>query len=184
MDHILCLPGPLDLQLACAVRYSGQYHSRNARDTVRRLMNVAKPDDFPYVPNTTSIERISVSSRSYAIGKQFCSVCGSVDPCDYGMLESYMSAGLSGRENYPDGVEMQDWMEPYLTYERRACGVCQENGMYHRLTITSTLRDVPPIVLRDVIHDSLIFSESLSFDGAVVSLKLGNILCRPRPFHL
>ncbi|KAJ7032224.1 hypothetical protein C8F04DRAFT_1185277 [Mycena alexandri] len=170
-NHLSPLMGELATALQTVVE--GSTSLEQARNRVRRLMNTTRPAYFPYGPNTTSIDRIAETlfpSRYYAVGKQSCTGCGYVDPRDYGILESYMSAGLSSQQDYPHGVEMKDWMNAYLSKERGACAVCQGNGGYCRLTMTSTLRDVPPIVLLDLDHESLIMSEKLSFicDGAAV----------------
>ncbi|KAJ7119975.1 hypothetical protein C8R43DRAFT_900851, partial [Mycena crocata] len=57
---------------------SQQMTFERARDHIRRRMHDLKPEDFPYGPNTTSIDRIAnciLPSSHYALGKQVCPMC-------------------------------------------------------------------------------------------------------------
>ncbi|KAJ6467983.1 hypothetical protein C8R47DRAFT_990276 [Mycena vitilis] len=153
----------------------------DARNSVRRSMSNAKPDYFPYGPNTTSIDLIAqviLPSRYYAVGRQSCSLCGYVDQRDYGVLESYLSAGLSTRQTYPEGVHLQVWMDRYMSNGRNNCPACRLSGVRTRLTMATTLRDVPPMILLDLSSNRLVFSNELRFtcQGVGVSLKLRGII--------
>ncbi|KAJ7705227.1 hypothetical protein B0H16DRAFT_1346322 [Mycena metata] len=175
--------GPIMGELAAALRsvVNGGKSLEQARNTVRRSMHTAEPEYFPYGPNTTSIDRIAevlFPCKYYATGKQSCSECGYVDPCDYGLLESQMSVGLSSQQDCSNGVGLQSWMNTYLRKGRGACPVCRASGRHCRLDMNSTLRDVPPIILLNLDHESFIFNEKLSFvcEGVMVSLKLRGII--------
>ncbi|KAJ6460798.1 hypothetical protein C8R47DRAFT_993771 [Mycena vitilis] len=161
--------GELAMLLQSAVEH--RISLEDARNSVRRSMSNSKPDYFPYGPNTTSIDLIAqviLPSRYYAVGRQSCAVCGYVDQRDYGVLESYLSAGLSTRQTYPEGVQLQVWMDQYMSNGRNNCPA----------SMATTLRDVPPMILLDLSSDRLVFSDELRFtcQGAVVSLKLRGII--------
>ncbi|KAJ7155806.1 hypothetical protein C8R46DRAFT_910619 [Mycena filopes] len=151
------------------------------RNTVRRKMNAAKPNDFPYGPNSTSIDRVALSifpTKYYGVGRQSCARCGHGDPRSYGMLESCLSAGLSDRQEYPEGVELQQWLSEYLAKGKQPCPTCRANGVRQRLKMLTILRDVPPIIIFDITHEKLIFSEKLTLLRAesLVTLRLRGII--------
>ncbi|KAJ6528833.1 hypothetical protein B0H19DRAFT_896806, partial [Mycena capillaripes] len=173
------LMGELALLLQSVVE--GRISLEEARNLVRRSMNRAKPEYFPYGPAMSSIDRVAeviMPSKYYAAGRQSCHGCGYIDGQSYGMLESYMSAGLSSRRTYPDGVNLREWLSEYLTKGRQSCPTCRLRGIKCRLTMTSTLRDVPPIILLDVNHEKLVFSDQLVLvcQGAVVTSSLRGII--------
>ncbi|KAJ7027195.1 hypothetical protein C8F04DRAFT_965550 [Mycena alexandri] len=153
----------------------------HARNVVRRGMHSRKPDLFPYGHNTTSIDRIAqhvFPSKFYAVGRQSCISCGFVDNKTYGMLESYLSAGLSTRIEYPEGVEMSTWMHNYMTQGKQHCPSCRMTGVRQRLAMSSEVRDVPGIMLFDLTHDKLLFSDDLTFEvrNQQINMKLRGII--------
>ncbi|KAJ7183739.1 hypothetical protein C8R46DRAFT_883813 [Mycena filopes] len=159
----------------------GRMPFERARDIVRRGMNARKPDYFPYGHNSTSVDRVAqilLPSKFYAVGRQSCSTCGYVDPVSYGMLESYLSAGLSTTREYPNGVELRSWISDYLTTGRRSCPTCSIRGVRSRFTMRTVVRDVPPIMLLDLSHDKLLFSNELAFqvNGVEVKMKLRGVI--------
>ncbi|KAJ7153845.1 hypothetical protein C8R46DRAFT_897874 [Mycena filopes] len=154
----------------------------NARNTVRRAMNRARPIDFPYGHNSTSIDRIAqrvFPSKCYAVGRQVCEWCGFLDPVSYGMLESYMSVGLSTRRDHGKGVELLEWVTTYLAKGRQICQPCRLSGNPgRRLSMKSTVREVPPLMLFDLTHDKILFSDKLEFEigGKREILRLRGII--------
>ncbi|KAJ6530257.1 hypothetical protein B0H19DRAFT_967794 [Mycena capillaripes] len=152
-----------------------------ARDLVRQSMNAARPDCFPYGQIGTSIDRIAqilLPSKFYATGKQSCNQCGYTDAHIYGMLESYLSVGLSNRYSYPEGVQLRDWLTRYMAKGRQGCPICRQNGLAQRLHMLTTLRDIPPIMLFDINHDRIVFSEELVLvcEGTIATLRLQGII--------
>ncbi|KAJ7182675.1 hypothetical protein C8R43DRAFT_868555 [Mycena crocata] len=152
-----------------------------ARDIVRRRMHDHAPDSFPYGANFTSIDRIATAlmpSVPYAIAKQVCPLCGHRDRHSYGMLESYLSAGLSNRQDYRQGVPMQEWVNKYLTTGRTSCGECGRAGRRVRMIMNTVLRDAPPLMLIDINHHQLDFSGDLRFitEAGNITMKLRGII--------
>ncbi|KAJ7016600.1 hypothetical protein C8F04DRAFT_981158 [Mycena alexandri] len=153
----------------------------NVRNMVRRGMHAIKPDYFPYGHNTTSVDRIAqilLPSKFYAVGNQSCSRCGYIDRRNYGMLESYLSAGLSTRRQYPEGVPIADWVSQYLATGRQTCPLCRQEGVRQRLNMTTKLRSVPPIMVFDLSSDRLVFNDDLKFSCGeeTIVMKLRGII--------
>ncbi|KAJ6481340.1 hypothetical protein C8R47DRAFT_1284520 [Mycena vitilis] len=170
-------------QLALAMNSvsEGRVTFEQARNAVRRGMHSLKPNDFPMGSRTTSIDKIATSilpSKYYGVGRQSCSSCGYLDAVSYGMLESYLSAGLSTNQNYPVGVPLQDWMSKYLSHGRRACPSCASIGRRVRLGMNVAIREVPPLMLFDLNHCKLVLDNELKFnvDGVVSALRLRGII--------
>ncbi|KAJ7109034.1 hypothetical protein C8R43DRAFT_1161765, partial [Mycena crocata] len=145
------------------------------RDLSRRSLHAKDPEAFPYGHNMTSIDRIAskmLPSAPFAIGRQFCDECGHMDRRSYGMLDAYLSAGLSSRREYPEPVRIQSWLERYLSTGREACSDCRRRGIHSRLRMRSTIRDVPPIMLFDINHTRLSFTEDLALECTAGMIKL------------
>ncbi|KAJ7270164.1 hypothetical protein B0H12DRAFT_1008958 [Mycena haematopus] len=155
--------------------------AETARNLVRASMHITKPEYFPYGHNTTSIDRIAqiiLPSKFYAMGKQKCNKCGYADPYSYGMLEPYLSAGLSDRYIYPNGVQLSDWLTQHLAKGRGVCPLCSILGVRQRLDMTTTLWNTPPVMIFDITHDKIIFSKELALvcNNRVETLKLRGII--------
>ncbi|KAJ6514262.1 hypothetical protein C8R47DRAFT_962284 [Mycena vitilis] len=170
-----------DFAVAMRSVLEGRITFEQARNVVRRSLRTAKPDVFPNGRMFTSVDRLAeamLPSKFYAVGRQGCTECGHDERMSYGMLESHLTAGLSTRTTYPDGFPLQHWLHRYLTEGRRPCPVCAANGVRCRLTMATTLRDVPPIMIFDLIHDKLLFDEVLTFDlqGVPANLRLRGII--------
>ncbi len=143
---------------------AGNLSFEQARNQIRRKLRVAAPGDFPMGPNTTSIDLLTkclFPSRFYAIGSQSCATCGYKDPRPRGILESYLSAGLSNRLDYSKGVPLQDWLSDYLVRGNSHCVVCRLQGLKSRLVVKCTISGAPPLILFDVMHEKLIFNQEL-----------------------
>ncbi|KAJ6536068.1 hypothetical protein B0H19DRAFT_963001 [Mycena capillaripes] len=152
-----------------------------ARNVVRRSMHASNQVYFLYGRTTTSIDRIAnviLPSKCYGQGRQSCARCGFIDDKSYGMLESYMSAGLSNRRDYPSGVPLKTWIANYLTTGRQGSPNCAFDGVRIRMGMTVMLRDIPPIMLIDLSSDKLLFDEEITFDvvGTPAKLKLRGII--------
>ncbi|KAJ7138718.1 hypothetical protein C8R43DRAFT_893142 [Mycena crocata] len=159
----------------------GRISFEQGRDLARLSLHAKDTASFPYGPNMTSIDRIARSilpSSSYAVGKQFCDECGHMDCRSYGMLEAYLCAGLSARRQYEDPVPLQSWLNRYLATGREACSACRQLGQHTRLTMRTTIRDVPPVMLFDINHSRLLFNEVLSLECTLglVNLRLRGII--------
>ncbi|KAJ7130032.1 hypothetical protein C8R43DRAFT_896500 [Mycena crocata] len=138
------------------------------RDLIRRTLHAKDAGSFPYGRNMSSVDRIAMAvlpSAHYAVGRQFCDECGHMDRRSYGMLEAYMSAGLSPRREYPDSVTLQSWLDQYLARGREACSACHVNGLNTRLTMRATIRDIPPIIWFDINHPRLCFNRDIRLES-------------------
>ncbi|KAJ7640374.1 hypothetical protein DFH06DRAFT_1137827 [Mycena polygramma] len=151
-----------------------------ARNKVRGWMHRRQPEDFPYGPHTTSVDRIAqllLPSDPHATGRQMCPACGYSDPTAHELLYSYCSAGLSSDRNYPDGVLLSVWLQRNLTKGRRRCPSCTRYGQNQRLTMLPTILRVPPVLLIYLDHKQLKFDPVLQFD---VQGSMGVIRCERR----
>ncbi|KAJ6522930.1 hypothetical protein DFH09DRAFT_938153 [Mycena vulgaris] len=145
------------------------------RDGLRSQMHSINPGHFPYGPNSTSIDKLAgvlLPSKSYGSGKQSCLTCGFADPLEYSLFEASVSAGLSGRRDYPVPVPLQDWIRDNLALGRGVCPACRLNNVRSKMFMIPKLTDVPGIMLIDINHDRLSFSDQLGFDSAGVMVKL------------
>ncbi|KAJ7767253.1 hypothetical protein B0H16DRAFT_1308697 [Mycena metata] len=159
----------------------GMVTLETARNLVRRGMNARQPDHFPYGSNTTSIDRIAQQlfpSKHFAVGRQVCRRCHFCDDKGYRMLESYLSAGLKSTDEYPDGVHLTSWLERYLSRGKQFCPSCRLVGVRQKLDMQTQVTEVPPIMLLDITHKRLVFSEELCFNvgGRLFKLKLRGII--------
>jgi hypothetical protein len=112
------------------------------------------------------------------------------------VLESYLSAGLNARESYKlvssqrsvtrlaNGLYAQ--RERDLSkmsgkwYEMQdGLNTPKEKQKRYRMDMTTTLGDVPPVLLVDISYDKLVFSKGLVFpcQGAIATLRLRGINC-------
>ncbi|KAJ6536056.1 hypothetical protein B0H19DRAFT_1317633 [Mycena capillaripes] len=135
-----------------------------ARNIVRRELHRVEPNYFPYGQMGASIDRLAnnlLPSKFYGIGRQICEVCGYRDARPHGILESYLSAGLSTRQEHQQGVHLQEWLEGYLRRGKEMCARCRQDGVRSRLTMQTTLTDAPSVMLIDIDHEKLIFDERL-----------------------
>ncbi|KAJ7029491.1 hypothetical protein C8F04DRAFT_962811 [Mycena alexandri] len=163
-------------------RAAGGYISlEDARDSARRRLHSIEPANFPYGHHGTSIDKLCallLPSRYYAEGTQVCPSCGYNDRASYGMLDAFLSAGLSVVEEYPEGVSMQQWVNTYLTRGRSRCRRCTSMGIRMRMTMQTKIISVPSIMVFDILHDRLLFNEYLIFDldNMRVRLRLRGII--------
>ncbi|KAJ6452021.1 hypothetical protein C8R47DRAFT_946368, partial [Mycena vitilis] len=170
-----------DFALAMRSVKEGRITFEQARNVVRRSLRAAHPDVFPNGRMFSSVDRLAetlLPSKFYAFGKQTCNGCGYVDGRSYGLLESYLTAGLSTGSTYPEGFPLRDWMLRYLTGGKRACPVCAANAIRCRLSMTTVLHDVPSLMIFDLIHDKILFDDVLTFNlqGGPVNLRLRGII--------
>ncbi|KAJ6474037.1 hypothetical protein C8R47DRAFT_987091 [Mycena vitilis] len=159
----------------------GSITFEQARNIIRRNMHSSQPEDFPTGRRFASVDlmaRLLLPSKTYAVGRQRCPECPYFDPISYGMLESYLSAGLSDRQTYPEGVPIQNWMADYLRWGRRTCPRCSSHGVRSRLYMDTAVRDVPALILIDINHSKLVFNDLLTFEvqGAPVNMRLRGIV--------
>jgi hypothetical protein len=159
----------------------GNISFEQARNVMKKEMHSLNPPYFPYGANTTSIGRLAVillPSKYYAVGKQICDLCGYSDIRTYGMLESYLTVGLNSRDQYPDGVSLQDRMSRYLQRGRQRCPTCRSADTFSKLRMKTTLRNIPSVMLLDITHEKLIFDDQLTFllSASPVTLKIRGIL--------
>ncbi|KAJ6456242.1 hypothetical protein C8R47DRAFT_1082519 [Mycena vitilis] len=174
-------PSLSDFALAMNSVLEGKIMFEQARNAVRRSMHLSQPDLFPTGRRFTAMDHMAnllLPSRFYAVGRQRCVPCGYFDPVSYGMLEPYLSAGLSTRQLYPNGVPLQTWLAGYLSSGRQNCPRCAAGGVRSRLYMDTTIRDVPPLMVLDLTHDKLVFNELLSFQvqGVAVNMRLRGIV--------
>ncbi|KAJ7933431.1 hypothetical protein B0H13DRAFT_1856207 [Mycena leptocephala] len=176
------LSGPLgNFGLAMQSVKEGTISFENARDIIRIEIHSLNPANTPYGPNTTAVDRLAeilLPSKYYAVGRQICDLCGYSDTRTYGMLESYLTVGLTSRDHYPDGLRLQDWMSRYLQKGRHRCPTCSTRDAVIKLRMNTTLRDVPSILLLDITHEKILFDNELTFmlSGTPVSLKMRGMI--------
>ena len=121
-------------------------------------------------------------SKHYALGKQKCVSCGYKNRHTYGMLKSYMCTGLSSRQEYPNGVSLHDCIMEYQQ-GREVCLNCGQKRLICRLSIHTTLNDIPTIMFIDIGHDKLFFNEELTYDVGQIEAERHNIWCT-RAFYV
>ncbi|KAJ7602189.1 hypothetical protein DFH06DRAFT_1153058 [Mycena polygramma] len=119
-------------------------HSRN---TVRRHLNTLRPEYFPYGPNTTSMDKLAE------------------DPESFGVLEIFMSAGLSRAAERGDPVPISVWLQQYLKRSRTAC----RRG---RVFMTTTIPSAPPFLMIMLDSRRLVFDDVLVLDTLQGQKKL------------
>ncbi|KAJ7488887.1 hypothetical protein FB451DRAFT_1521657 [Mycena latifolia] len=152
-----------------------------ARDGIRRIMHESNATNFPYGPNTTSIDRVASAlfpERTYGTGKQSCPKCGFNDPVEYKMFEAWMTASLSPSAGRQDPVPISNWMAKYLTRGRSSCPSCRSRRIRSKMVMLPRLNTVPPILLIDINNDRLKCDKELGFncDNSLVKLRLRGII--------
>ncbi|KAJ7486831.1 hypothetical protein FB451DRAFT_1127073 [Mycena latifolia] len=129
-----------------------------ARDIIRRIMHESNATDFPYGPNTTSIDRVASAlfpEKTYGTGKQSCPKCGFNDPVEYNLFEAWMTASLSPTAGRQDPVPISNWMAKYLTRGRSSCPSCRSRRIRSKMVMVPRLNTLPPILLIDINNDRL-----------------------------
>ncbi|KAJ7734608.1 hypothetical protein B0H16DRAFT_1327487 [Mycena metata] len=159
----------------------GSISLEQARDAVRRMLNSVEQAAFPYGPNDTSIDKIAahlLPSRHCGNGMQTCPSCGFRDTKTYRVLEASLTAGLKSGMSYPVGVTLQQWVNNYLGKGKTKCSRCRAMGSITRMVMQTTLFTVPALMIFDILHDRLIFSEFLVFDcnGRAIKLRIRGIV--------
>ncbi|KAJ6464204.1 hypothetical protein C8R47DRAFT_1079752 [Mycena vitilis] len=159
--------GPCMAMLATELRLASANSQtlEHSRNTVRRHLNTLRPEYFPYGPNTTSIDKLAeymFPSKAFATGRQTCSTCTYRDPELFGMLEIFMSAGLSRQAERGDPVPISVWLQQYLKRGRTTCRPCRNAGRRGRVFMTTTVPSAPPFMM------IMLDSRRLVFDNAIV----------------
>jgi hypothetical protein len=117
---------------------SGAMRFEQARNKIRRKLHTKDPGTFPNRPNCTSIDKLAqvlLPEKCYGTGRQICMECRYVDSRSYGILESYLSAALNNRVDYPNGLALQTWLFDYLSHGRSACPHCHLNGVRTKMVM-------------------------------------------------
>ncbi|KAJ7723248.1 hypothetical protein B0H16DRAFT_1334246 [Mycena metata] len=161
----------------------GQLSLEWARDIMRVRMHAAKPLDFPYGPNGTSIDRISrliLPEITYAVGEHICTMCGYVSPEQHNLLEPYMCTALSREQRaaFPHGVPVSEWIKDHLSRTHTSCPTCRLSNRRARLTMSYQILSVPSVFIISVDCGSMHYDKALHFDcnGAMVVAKLRGII--------
>ncbi|KAJ7854010.1 hypothetical protein B0H13DRAFT_1642583 [Mycena leptocephala] len=160
---------------------SGSQSLERTRNQVRRYLHTNAPDDFPYGPNSTSVDKLGNAmfpSISHGTGKQVCANCGFRDPTSYAVLESFLSAGWSRRRERITGVPISEWMTEYFSKSRRACPDCPRNNRRSRMVMTTVLNSVPNLMLISIDSRNLTFDKFLNLNvhGQAARLALRGIV--------
>ncbi|KAJ7768493.1 hypothetical protein B0H16DRAFT_1308108 [Mycena metata] len=167
------------------MRHAAEHHYslEGARDRMRATLHTAKPQDFPYGPNGTTIDRIArimFPETTHAEGVKTCSTCGYVDPEHYELFEPYMCAALSNNQivTYPGGVPVSAWIHDNLSTTHTSCPICALSSRRVRLTMHYKVSNVPPVMFVTVDCGSMLYNKSLHFDinGAMVISRLRGII--------
>jgi hypothetical protein len=159
----------------------GKISIEECRDVVRRRIHSISPEDFPYGPRNSSIDRLArtlIPEKEYGSGFQGCVRCGFVDPAEYGVLDAFMCASLNSREDHSPGIRISEWLKNSLARGRTFCPSCRANGHREKLTMNATIHEVPPLIILMIDHPHLLCDTMLHFDsqGALVCMKLKGIV--------
>ncbi|KAJ7753768.1 hypothetical protein B0H16DRAFT_1316716 [Mycena metata] len=180
-----CTIGPYFLYWTLLLRRSREFQLplEAARDSMRARMHTARPIDFPYGPNGTSIDRIAriiLPETTHATGQQWCPTCGYQDSDVHHLLEPYLCTAVSGAQltAYPGGYPVSEWMKSYLSSTTSRCPACSQNAQRVRLQMRYKVTTVPPIMIITVDCGKTLFSRSLHFDvdGTMVVSRLRGII--------
>ncbi|KAJ7028211.1 hypothetical protein C8F04DRAFT_964254 [Mycena alexandri] len=149
----------------------GEIVFEQARNLVRRAMHTAKPADFPYGPRGTTIDRIArilLQEDTYASGQLRCSRCAFVDLEEQSMIEPFLSAAPNSQQTrrFPSGLPVSEWLKSHLSTTTARCPVCFAVGVSTRMSVSCTVRKVPPIILIMVDVGLYLYDKTLSFDCA------------------
>lgn len=148
---------------------TGEMSFESCRDKMRRKMHDLHPNDFPYGPNGTSMDLVSITlapNVTYAIRKDVCNRCGFIDPEDHGVLTPHTSIVLSHTllAARPNGVLISAWLKSFLVKSRRSCPVCGSSGSPAHMRSSSTFIRVPEVLFLSVDSDQIIPDKRLIID--------------------
>jgi hypothetical protein len=146
-----------------------------ARNALRTLLHLAAPQYFPMGPNPVVLDRLLMavtSRRSYGTATRCC------ERCNYraeGVIDTWsqlVDASTSRTLNllYPRGQTISQWLAFHFDRTSGACHDCLVRGTNVPMRRTTTVHDVPALLMITINIPNMIIEHELCTEG--ISMRL------------
>ncbi|KAJ7149842.1 hypothetical protein C8R43DRAFT_887621 [Mycena crocata] len=158
----------------------------HARDAVRRVLHLQDRLSFPLGPIAIRLDPLFMAMtdrRSYGAAVTYCEHCRYRQPGFTDTFGQYMDIQSSRTLTacYPHGIHISQWFHYHFDRLVAHCPQCRFNGVDTKMRRTTTIGEVPKVMVIGVGYDTLLIEEALKFDvggqgGGSVTLKLRGLI--------
>ncbi|KAF8176665.1 hypothetical protein K438DRAFT_1607251 [Mycena galopus ATCC 62051] len=154
-----------------------------ARNMVRELLYFAQPLNFPKGRKNIGLDALFMamtSRKDYAGVITYCERCNFREPGVSRSIGQYQDLSVANRlaAEHPEGVGINKWYEDHLDNRRKICPQCKSNGFQFKMRTTTTIEDLPPLIIMTTSSVQLVLEDKLNFvvNGTHTSLKLTGLI--------
>ncbi|KAF9455682.1 hypothetical protein BDZ94DRAFT_1179487 [Collybia nuda] len=153
---------------------NGVISLEQSRDDVRISLHQSNPRNFPFGPNSGSLDALSekiMDTNHYATGQRSCSKCGYTKLGHTGTFYAAMSltVPLAWNDNPTEMYPISSWFDKAFYYETRdKCPTCSDT----RLWETSIVHSVPSLLYLTIDDSRLLFN----VESVEVTMSLHGII--------